>query len=102
MLQLVLSGDQLPPLLFKQFAEHRRCAEGSAVPGALQVHTAENAFLIHHANAFEEGDETIVLSSGWVRPGCRLELAAIQCKCKHGIRFGGCGNPDWTWFCCYP
>ena len=44
----------------------------AAVPGLLQVHTAENAFLIHHANAFEEGDETIVLSSGWVRPSWRL------------------------------
>lgn len=63
------------------------------MPGALQVHTAENAFLIHHANAYEEGDETIVLSSGWVRPGCRLELAVLQCKRKHATRFSGYGTP---------
>lgn len=44
----------------------------ASVHGTLQVHMAENAFLIHHANAYEEGDETIVLSSGWVRPGWRL------------------------------
>ena len=42
----------------------------AGVHGTLQVHMAENAFLIHHANAYEEGDETIVLSSGWVWP-CR-------------------------------
>jgi carotenoid cleavage dioxygenase-like enzyme len=32
-----------------------------------QVYETENTFLIHHANAFEEGDETVVWSSGWVR-----------------------------------
>ncbi|KAK9837122.1 hypothetical protein WJX81_004609 [Elliptochloris bilobata] len=33
--------------------------------GPAKVYEAENAFLIHHANAFEEGDDTIVWSSGW-------------------------------------
>ena len=33
-----------------------------------QVYETENAFLIHHANAFEEGDDTVIWSSGWVRP----------------------------------
>ena len=31
----------------------------------VQVYTTESSFLIHHANAYEEGDETVVWSSGW-------------------------------------
>ena len=29
------------------------------------IDNVEPAFLIHHANAFEEGDEVVVWSSGW-------------------------------------
>ncbi len=31
----------------------------------MQVFEAEQSFLIHHANAFEDGDEVEVWSSGW-------------------------------------
>lgn len=30
-----------------------------------QVLTAESSFLIHHANAFEDGEDIVVWSSGW-------------------------------------
>ena len=67
------------------------------MPGALQVHTAENAFLIHHANAFEEGDETIVLSSGWVRPSWRLGCPVIQCRHMHATTLGDYGARVLLW-----
>ena len=60
----------------------------AAVHGVLQVHMAENAFLIHHANAFEEGDETVVLSSGWVRP---TNYQAFKLASMPGILVG---RPD--------
>lgn len=30
-----------------------------------QIITAEASFLIHHANAFEDGQDVVVWSSGW-------------------------------------
>lgn len=40
-----------------------------------QVYEAEAPFLIHHANGFDEGDETVVWSSGWAPSVVKL-LAA--------------------------
>lgn len=55
-----------------------RCLRGSICFAARQVFESENAFLIHHANAFEEGDETVVWSSGWVRARARQAMCQAQ------------------------
>ena len=36
----------------------------------------EPAFLIHHANAYEEGDELVVWSSGWSPEAVRMLASA--------------------------
>ena len=36
------------------------------------IDNVEPAFLIHHANAYEEGDEVVVWSSGWSPEAVRL------------------------------
>ena len=43
----------------------------------MQVVSTESSFLIHHANAFEDGDETVVWSSGWA-PDSLLALQKGQ------------------------
>ena len=46
---------------------HRLARSAQSLHCIRQVYETENAFLIHHANAFEEGDDTVIWSSGWVR-----------------------------------
>ena len=49
--------------------------QGYCVSIQLTVQVIDNiepAFLIHHANAYEEGDEIVVWSSGWSPEAVRL------------------------------
>jgi hypothetical protein len=55
---------------------------------AEQVYETENTFLIHHANAFEEGDETVVWSSGWARLPGQCYSQAVSVLCKHAACAG--------------
>lgn len=45
-----------------------------SAPHAAQIVDTERTFVIHHANAYEEGDDVVVWSSGWGPQG----LAALS------------------------
>ena len=47
----------------RRFTSCIRCSDLMMLP--VQVYEMEQSFLIHHANAFEKGDELEVWSSGW-------------------------------------
>jgi all-trans-8'-apo-beta-carotenal 15,15'-oxygenase len=54
---------------------------GDSAP--VEVEIPDPAYLIHHANGFEDGDEVVVWSSGWGPPAVRKLIA--KAKAKHKV-----------------
>ena len=62
----------------------------------LQVFETEECFMVHHANAYDEGEEVVIISSGWGPAQARELLEGKDNASVPNIKLSALGSPEHT------